>query len=324
MAAGIIEHFGSLPDPRQSRGRRHLLSDIVTITICAVICGADDTNAIAEFGEAKEQWFKSFLRLPHGIPSHDTFARVFSALEPEACENCFRSWVNALAASSKGGPIAIDGKTLRRSFDRAHGKAAIHMVSAWATANELCFAQLAIEAKSNEITAIPKLLELLDLKGATVTSDAMGCNKEIARQITDQSGDYVLALKANQGTLHDEVKVENKKRYVFLTNNFTLAPLTIARLYKCRWRVELFFKWIKQNLRIKACYGTSENAVKTEIWIAIGVYVLVAILKKELKIEHSLSEILQILSIAFLRKPIYLRCLQIHTRKRNYTSLVTH
>ncbi len=207
MAPSILEHFADLPDPRDDRGQRHLLSDIIVIAMCAVICSADDWMEVAEFGEAKEPWLRTFLELPHGIPSHDTFNRVFTALEPAALESCFVSWIGALAKASKGKLIAIDGKTLRRSFDRASGKAAIHMVSAWASANELVLAQVATEAKSNEITAIPKLLELLDLAGVTVTIDAMGCQKEIAAQITERGGDYVLALKGNQPTLHDEVKL---------------------------------------------------------------------------------------------------------------------
>ncbi len=207
MAPRIMDHFGSLPDPREASGRRHKLGDILVIAICAVICGADDWSDIALFGESKATWFNSFLDLPHGIPSHDTFGRVFAALDPEAFEGAFLSWVESLATAGKGQLIAIDGKTLRRSFDRANKKAAIHMVSAWASANDLCFGQLATEAKSNEIKAIPKLLELLDLNDATVTIDAMGCQKEIAAQIIEQGGDYVLALKGNQGILHKEVKL---------------------------------------------------------------------------------------------------------------------
>jgi predicted transposase YbfD/YdcC len=205
MATEIMEHFADLPDPRQANGRRHLLSDIVTISICAVICGAEEWSALEEFGQAKEPWFRKFLRLPHGIPSADTFARVFAALDPEAFERCFISWINTLAGSAKGKLIPIDGKTLRHSFDRANGKAPIHMVSAWGSANRLCFGQLATDAKSNEITAIPKLLEMLELSGCLVTIDAMGCQTEIAAAIVDAGADYVLAVKANQPTLHDGI-----------------------------------------------------------------------------------------------------------------------
>lgn len=205
MASSIMDHFASLPDPREASGRRHRLAEMLTIAICAVICGADEWTDIALFGESKRGWFETFLELPHGIPSHDTFGRVFAALDPESLEDCFLSWVKALAKSSGGQLIAVDGKTLRRSFDRANKKAAIHMVSAWVSTSGLCLGQLATEAKSNEITAIPKLLDLLDLKGVTVTIDAMGCQKEIAAQITAAGGDYVLALKKNHATFHEEV-----------------------------------------------------------------------------------------------------------------------
>lgn len=207
MAPSFLEYFTDLPDPRKDRGRRHKLGDIVVIAVCAVICSADDWMEVAEFGEAKEPWLRTFLELPHGIPSHDTFNRVFGAMDAEALERCFMLWIKALAGANKSKLVAIDGKTLRRSIDRAHKKAAIHMVSAWASENELVFAQLATEAKSNEITAIPKLLELLDLAGVTVTIDAMGCQREIARKITEKGGDYVLALKENQATLYEEAKL---------------------------------------------------------------------------------------------------------------------
>jgi len=207
MGEKIREHFERLEDPRQRRGRRHLLADMMVIALLAVICGAEDWSSVATFGRAKRKWFKSFLRLPYGIASHFTFERVFAALRPEAFERCFADWMAQLARCSGGQLIAIDGKTLRRSFDRASETAAIHMVSAWASANQVVLGQLATEAKSNEITAIPRLLELLDLEGATVTIDAEGCQTNIARKVVDQGGDYVLALKANQPTMHEEVKL---------------------------------------------------------------------------------------------------------------------
>jgi predicted transposase YbfD/YdcC len=223
MASGLLECFEELEDPRDASGRRHLLGDIVAIAICAVICGAEEWSAMAEFGRAKEKWLRTFLALPFGIPCCDTFRRVFAAMDPHGFERCFMAWIAALAGDSKGMLVAVDGKTMRRSVDRANGKTAIHMVSAWVSANGLCFGQLATEAKSNEITAIPKLLEVLDLRGATVTIDAMGCQKEIARQIVEQSGDYVLALKNNQATLCEEVKL-------FLDENIA-APNPAFTLY---------------------------------------------------------------------------------------------
>ena len=204
---GLLRYFDELPDPRMDRTKRHLLGDIITIAICAVICGADGWVQVATFGRSKRKWFKTFLALPNGIPSHDTFGRVFARLDPEAFEQCFLKWITDLAAASKGRLIAIDGKTLRRSLDKANGKAAIHMVSAWCGANHMVLGQLATDAKSNEITAIPKLLKLLDLTDAVVTIDAAGCQKKIARQIIKQKGDYILQLKGNQGTLHAETKL---------------------------------------------------------------------------------------------------------------------
>lgn len=202
----IAAHFRELPDPRVRRTRRHALGDILVITLCAVICGADDWASIARFGRAKRKWFRGFLALPHGIPSHDTFGRVFAALDPEAFKAAFLAWVATVADVLPGDVIAIDGKTLRHTFDTASGHAAIHMVSAWATAQGVCLGQVKTDAKSNEITAIPKLLEVLALTGRVVTIDAMGCQTAIARAIHAKGGDYVLSLKGNQTRLHDEIR----------------------------------------------------------------------------------------------------------------------
>lgn len=206
MADPISQHFQDLPDPRSHFGKRHVLTDMLALTVCAVICGADGWAEVEDFGRAKAGWLRTFLKLPHGIPSHDTLGRVFARLDPQALEICFMSWFKHLAKINRGQLIAIDGKTLRRSFDTVSNKAAIHMVSAWCQTNHLVLGQLATEAKSNEITAIPKLLELLDLTDAVVTIDAMGCQKAIAQQIIDQGGDYALGLKGNQGTLHQRVR----------------------------------------------------------------------------------------------------------------------
>jgi len=206
VPSSIAAHFRRVPDPRVRRTRRHALEDILVITLCAVICGADDWVAIADFGHAKQKWFRGFLALPHGIPSHDTFGRVFAALDPEAFKAAFLAWVATVADLLPGDVIAIDGKTLRRTFDTAADKAAIHMVSAWATAQGLCLGQVKTDAKSNEITAIPKLLEVLALTGRVVTIDAMGCQTAIARAIHAKGGDYVLSLKGNQTGLHDDIR----------------------------------------------------------------------------------------------------------------------
>lgn len=212
----ISEHFATLTDPRTARGREHRLMDILTITLCAVICGADDWVAVATFGEEKEAWLRTFLALPNGIPSHDTFGRVFRRLDPDELRRCFLGWVQAVVGASaadgeRGGlgrqVVAVDGKTLRRSHDRGAGKGPLHLVSAWAAERGLVIGQVATEAKSNEITAIPALLRLLALEGATVTIDAMGCQTAIARQIVEQGADYVLALKDNHEHLHDRVRL---------------------------------------------------------------------------------------------------------------------
>jgi len=198
---------GGLTDPRIDRTKHHSLEAILVIALLAVICGADGWTQVALFGRSKRKWLETFLDLPHGIPSHDTFGRVFSMLDPDELERCIVRWTAHLAKVTQGQLIAIDGKTLRRSFDRASKRAAIHMVSAWSSANQLALGQLATDAKSNEITAIPRLLKLLDLTDAVVTIDAMGCQKKIAGQIIEQGGDYVLQVKDNHKTLHEDVKL---------------------------------------------------------------------------------------------------------------------
>jgi predicted transposase YbfD/YdcC len=201
----LATSFATLTDPRVDRTKEHLLLDIVLIAICAVVCGADGWVEVAEFGETKQEWFSRFLKLPSGIPSHDTFGRVFAALDATEFQRCFLEWVQAVHVLTAGQVIAIDGKTLRRSHDKHRGKAALHIVSAWASANRLVLGQVATDAKSNEITAIPELLRLLDLKGCIVTIDAAGTQTAIAEQIVAAEGDYVLALKGNQKGLAEDV-----------------------------------------------------------------------------------------------------------------------
>lgn len=198
------EHFAEMEDPRSDRGKQHLLLDIIVIAICAAICGADNWVEVALFGRAKESWLRTFLRLPHGIPSHDTFGRVFRLLDPEQFQRCFRCWIEGVEEITKGQVVAVDGKTLRRSHDRTLGKEAIQMVSAWATENGLILGQTKVAEGSNEITAIPELLEVLNLAGSIVTVDAIGCQRDIAQAIVDQKADYLLALKENQGNLYHE------------------------------------------------------------------------------------------------------------------------
>jgi predicted transposase YbfD/YdcC len=201
----ITHHFADLTDPRIDRSRLHELLDIVAIAICAVVAGADSWDDIEDFGNAKIDWLKTFLALPNGIPSHDTFRRLFERLDPDEFQRGFLGWIEALHEATERQVVAIDGKALRRSFDRAKGQSALHMVHAWATANHLLLGQVAVDEKSNEITAIPKLLRILEISGAIVTIDAMGCQKEIARTIRGRKADYILALKANHERLFEQV-----------------------------------------------------------------------------------------------------------------------
>ena len=200
-----IEFFNSIPDPRVERCRRHKLSDIIFITIAAVICGSETWEEIEEYGETKEEWLRSFLELPNGIPSHDTFNRVYAAIAPDLLEKCFTEWIKAIAVESAGRIVSIDGKRLRGSGEQG-SKSIVHMVSAWCNSNNLVLGQLKVEDKSNEITAIPALLDVLELTECTITIDAMGCQTDIAEKILSKQADYILAVKGNQGSLYDDIQ----------------------------------------------------------------------------------------------------------------------
>ena len=204
--AAIQRHFGKLKDPRIRRRLRHELLDIIVIAICAVIADCDTWEDIGLFARKRQDWLQRFLALPNGVPSAGTISRVFSQLDPAAFGACFQSWVRAVSTALGLTHIAIDGKTLRRSFARAAGLGPLHLVSAWATDQHLTLGQVAVDSKSNEITAIPQLLALLDLHGALVTIDAMGCQKEIAERIVAGGGDYVLTVKANQEHLLEDIQ----------------------------------------------------------------------------------------------------------------------
>jgi len=203
----FLSAFQTLEDPRMNRRKRHSLLDIIGVTVCAVLAGADSFTDIERFGKAKLDWLRTFLDLENGIPSHDTLGRVFSLLDPDAFQQCFVNWVRAVQKNIQG-VIAIDGKALRRSHDRANGKEVIHIVSAWAHENHLALAQVKVDDKSNEIKAIPELLKVLQIKGCLVTMDAMGCQRDIAQNILDAGADYLLAVKANQETLHEDIASE--------------------------------------------------------------------------------------------------------------------
>lgn len=195
-----------IEDPRIERTKRHQLIDVITIAICAVICGADSWVAIETYGQAKKEWLKHFLELPNGIPSHDTFARVFALINPQKFQECFLSWIKSVALLTEGEVIAIDGKSLKHSYDKKAGNRAINMVSAWATTNKLVLAQRKVNSKSNEITAIPELIKVLDISGCIVTIDAIGCQKEIINLISQKDGDYIIALKKNQKSLYEKTE----------------------------------------------------------------------------------------------------------------------
>ena len=211
-SASVFDAFAAVDDPRVDRSKRHRLLDILTITLCGVLSGADGWVDIVTFAHAKEPWLRSFLPLPNGIPSHDTFGRVFAALDPVQFQQGFFAWVQATTSQLPDltdldglQHVALDGKTLRRSHDRTNGHGPLHLVSAWASANRLVLGQVAVETKSNEIVALPALIQLLDLTHCLTTIDAIGCQTAIAAAIIEQGGEYALALKGNQGTLHREV-----------------------------------------------------------------------------------------------------------------------
>ena len=207
LPLSLLAHFADLPDPRRRpQACDHLFLDIISIAILAVICGADEVTALATFGQAREEWLRTFLALPHGIPSHDTFGRVLARLNPREFERCFRTWVARVAQLTAGAVVALDGKTLRRSHARADGQAALTLVSAWARENRLTLGQYKVAADSHESTAVPALLRLLDVKGCIVTVDALNTQKDIAAQIRAQGADYVLALKGNHGLLYEAVR----------------------------------------------------------------------------------------------------------------------
>lgn len=270
LMGGLLEQLKQVKDPRIDRTKRHLLSYILAIAICAVICGADEWTEMEAFGKAKQAWFKSFLELPNGIPSHDTLARVLARLDPLALQQGFVAWIQGLGQQLAGSVVAIDGKTVRHSFDRAAGKAAIHMVSAWASGHHLVLGQVKVDDKSNEIVAIPQLLAMLELGGTIVTIDAMGCQKDIAARIHDQGADYVLALKGNQGTLHQDVELffqdAQKIRFRQLPHQFhSSVEKDHGRIETRRlWAVDAI-EWLAEKSRWQGLQSIVQ--VQAERWI---------------------------------------------------------
>ena len=238
----LLDHFRDLPDPRVNRRRRHELLDILTIGICCLLCGGESFNDMEEFGYAKDDWLRTFLKLPNGIPTHDTFNRVFSAINPRSFLDCFLRWTESLRQAVGEEIVAMDGKALRRAMCR--GEPVPCIVSAWATRNGLVLGQLKVEDKSNEIKAVPELLRSLELAGCIVTLDAMGCQRRIAREIIDADANYVLALKGNQETVHNEVRT-------FLDDTLTTAPKSLAHVEtveKDHGRLEIRRYWQSDRL----------------------------------------------------------------------------
>ena len=218
----FLAHFVDLTDPRVDRGKNHSLKDMVGLALCGTICGADSWADIERFALNNIKWFRQFLKLKHGVPSHDTFGRVFSRLDTEEFGECIAAWIKDWNLTVEGSTVAIDGKTLRGSHDRANGQGPLHIVNAWAKELKICIGQLGVDSKSNEIPAVQQLIEMIDLKGAVVTVDAMHCQKKTLRQIRNGKADYVATVKSNQQKLHDRIRSEFDKH---AENNFSATRL---------------------------------------------------------------------------------------------------
>lgn len=258
LTDSLLSHFEGLEDPRTGYLIEHRMVDMVALTICAVVCGAETWVDIEAYGQSKVDWLSTFLALPHGIPSHDTISRLFAQLDPDQLQDCFLSWIQTVAQLSAGTVVAVDGKTLRRSYDRGQGKGAIHMVSAWAAENRLVLGQVKVDEKSNEITAIPELLKVLALNGCIVTLDALGTQKTIAKQIIDQGADYILSLKGNQEGLYEDVQ------QVFTwarQQNFKNIPHeTYQTIDKGHGRLEIRRHWLLDSV---------EHLVDADQWVGL-------------------------------------------------------
>jgi predicted transposase YbfD/YdcC len=253
----LVEHFSNITDPRIDRTKRHKLIDILVISICATICGADGWEEFELFGQAKLNWFKTFLELPAGIPSDDTFRRVIGRIDPRQFQHCFLDWVRSVYELTQGQVVAIDGKQSRRSFDRTAGKTAINMVSAWASKNQMVLGQVKVDEKSNEITAIPELLEMLEVAGCIVTIDAMGCQTEIAAKIIEKEADYVLSVKGNQGNLYEDLvqyfdwALEDKFNQTSYTTEETIDG-NHGRVEERRYYATSDIEWLRKKANWKA------------------------------------------------------------------------
>lgn len=255
MKKTLIECLKEIKDYRSGNAIDHKLIDILVIAILGVLCGADGWTEIESFGNAKKEWLGKFLELPNGIPSHDTFSRVFAAIDPREFHNAFIEWVKSICEIIKGQVVSVDGKTVRRSKDKSNGKAAIHVVSAWASENRMVLGQVKVDDKTNEITAIPELLKMLDINGCIITIDAMGAQKDIASEIIKGNGDYVLALKGNQETLHDDVELffkeevltKDKKELEKENKYFKTLDNSHGRFEKREYYVHNDIEWLSQK-----------------------------------------------------------------------------
>ncbi|MDR0748417.1 MAG: ISAs1 family transposase [Tannerellaceae bacterium] len=252
-----VDYFTDLTDPRVDRTKDHLMEDIIFITIAAVICGAGTWNDIEQYGKSRQSWLSQYLRLPNGIPSHDTFNRFFSALNPDEFEGAFLSWIKDVSSLTEGEIVSIDGKTICGS--RTSGsKRAVHIVSAWASANQLSLGQVKVEEKSNEITAIPKLLKVLAIKGCIVTIDAMGCQREIAAELTGKEADYILAVKGNQGNL--EGNAEETVRFTKAAEEWVEEDFGHGRIESRKCSVYRDLSFIENVSKWKGLKGVVNSA----------------------------------------------------------------
>jgi predicted transposase YbfD/YdcC len=253
--ADFMTHFSIIKDPRIERCKRHLLLDILFLTVCAAISGAQGWEDIEEFGQSKKEWLQRFIELPYGIPCHDTIARLMARLEPNVLQQCFFQWMSDVLEAIEGDIIAIDGKTLRRSFDKASRKNALHMVSAWSCIGGIALGQIKTDEKSNEITAIPRLLELLEVKKCIITIDAIGCQKNIASIIIQKKADYVLGVKKNQPTLHADC-VQYFENYLLQQREPTSKTEMFETIDKAHGRIEVRRCW--QSTELKWLPSTKE------------------------------------------------------------------
>ncbi len=275
----IEKHFSSLRDPRAQHSIDHLLLDIIVITLCATICGANDWEAVAEYGRTKYEWLKTFLALPHGIPSHDTFARLFARLNPEELQYCFMSWMQAVHQVSQGELVNVDGKTLRGAREAGNKRSFIHMVSVWSATNRLVLGQRKVAAKSNEITAIPELLKLLEIQGCVVSIDAMGCQTEIAKTIIEQGADYILALKANQDNLYEDV-----------TQLFDWARQQGFKQVEDQWQTTIEKGHGRLEIRRYKVMGHTEHLLGAEKWPQL---LSIGMVESERRVKGQISEVKQ-------------------------------